>query len=155
MKTAIPLLSISAFLLVGCQNKPIEKQPTEGAKIFLSVYETTQTPMKNLCTTTISRSAKNLDLCWVVEGDFPKNVQVVETFKSSEPQIMTVSGDTKVLTFDGGKINVVKHSLENLHNGKTIVGCWSFDKSDPVGKQTLQVEVDNTVYPIVSFDVVE
>lgn len=160
MKKILGLVSVAAVLL-GAVNVADAKtaDKSKGKKetppeIYLSVFDTSTNPFTDLKTTKLSRSNPKLQLCWIAQGTFYQEVNLVETMKAPEKQTIVAEG-SRVATSEDGKTNTIRGSLESLNRGKVLVKCWRFDENDPLGKYTLQVQVVKKQYKPLPFTVVK
>lgn len=160
MKKIFSLVSVATMLLgavnvaeAKAADKAKEKKVTPP-EIYLSVFDTTTNPFTDLKTTKLSRSNPNLQLCWIAQGTFYQQVNLIETFKAPAPQKMVAEG-ARIATSEDGKTNAIRGPLDSLNRGKVLVKCWRFDENDPLGKYSLQVQVVKKVYPPLSFSVVK
>lgn len=155
MKNAIQLFSIGALLFASSQSvqsKQPEKSSKQSPEIFLSVYDVSQNPFKNLQTTTMSRSNKNQRLCWLAQGNFYNEVNIIEKFNAPVAQNI-YSEYGRVSTSNEGKTNTVRSTIKSLNRGKFLLNCWIFDESDPIGKYSLQVQANKHIFPTLTFSI--
>lgn len=118
------------------------------------MFDTSTEPFTDLKTTALSRSQSNLRLCWVAQGQFSETVSAIETLKAPQKQKIVATG-SQVSTSNGGKVNVIRSRLETSDQGKSLVRCWHFDESDPLGKYKFQIQVMGKIYQDLPFSVVK
>ncbi|QGM80370.1 hypothetical protein [Otariodibacter oris] len=93
-------------------------------------------------------------LCWVAFNmPFQPLNQVKEIFNA--PQKTTfIDGPSKITTSEDGKTHTLEVSLPS-NNGEFIERCWSFGENDPIGKYSVDVQVNDVTYPTQYFEVVK
>ncbi|OOF87283.1 hypothetical protein BKG94_09190 [Rodentibacter ratti] len=159
MKKTLSLISI-ATMLFGAVNMAEanaadsqKEKKTVSPEIYLSVFNTSTEPFTDLKTTALSRSQSNLRLCWVAQGQFSESVSTIETLKAPAKQKIVAKG-SEVSTSQNGKVNVIRSTLKTSDQGRSLVRCWHFDETDPLGKYKLQIQIMGKVYQDLSFSVV-
>ncbi|OBX46065.1 hypothetical protein [Haemophilus haemolyticus] len=124
--------------------------------LSLSVYDMSgQVPM-DLGKKEISRSIPKQQLCWTANGEFDKQISVIEIFKSPKKMTFSIPKNLgSVKTSKDGKTHTIAMTRKPLNQGKFVVNCWRFDEKDPVGQYSIQVQLGNIVYEPFTFNVVE
>lgn len=98
--------------------------------------------------------AKDQTLCWAV-FDMPLsgNNQVTEVFRSPSAMQFVDRGTSKVST--DKMVHTLKNQIKSTDNGASIQKCWSFDHTDPKGKYTLDLQVNDIVFPTQQFEITQ
>lgn len=106
---------------------------------------------------TYSISNKNLRLCWAAfnmpfeVGNQNKIVQVFVA-PNNKAKFSNPNGSTAVSK--DGKTSTVT-SMKASRNNEVIEECWQFDNTDPLGKYTLSVQVNNVAFGAYQFELVK
>lgn len=106
---------------------------------------------------TYSRSNKNLRLCWAafnMSFDPTNKNKVIQTFvaPNNKAKFSSSSGTTAVSA--DGKNSTVTSVLPSRNN-EVIEECWKFDNTDPLGKYTLTVQVNDVRFAGYTFELVK
>ncbi len=119
----------------------------------LAVYDTSTQVAKPLGTQ-YSVSAKGIQLCWVAFNmPFSANNKVIEIFQS--PDKATFSDTVGLVVSSEDKLwHKVSSSLSSQNN-EFIQRCWAFDKNDPLGKYTLDIQINNVRFASQEFELVK
>lgn len=100
------------------------------------------------------KQSKQQRLCWrAVNIPFqPKNA-VTEIFTS--PRKSNFADPTvSVVSSKDGKKHTVTSYISTINN-EYIARCWGFDNKDPIGKYTLEVNVNDIHFPPANFEIVK
>lgn len=157
MKKTLSLIAIALSMTSAAFAASVEGAPQKiEPKLHLSVYEKANemAQPKDLNTRDVSRSATNLQLCWVAEGTFKKEVQVVEIFKAPARTSFILAGSGTSTASPDKKTHTLVGTRQ-VANGTTVHNCWRFDKQDPIGEYTLTLQVDDISFTPVKFNVVK
>lgn len=156
MKKSLTLAALSicaaSSVVFATSDTPQESQPT----LSLSVYDMSgQVPM-DLGKKEISRSMPKQQLCWTANGEFNKQISIIEIFKSPKKMTFSIPKNLgSVKTSKDGKTHTIAMTREPLNQGKFVVNCWHFDEKDPVGQYSIQVQLGDIVYDPLTFNVVK
>lgn len=138
----IGLMSVSAL---ADETKPHLK---------LGVYDTSTKVAKDIGLT-YSVSNKNLMLCWTVVNmkfDAANRNQVVEVFDAPTSSANFAKPGATVRKVDN-KISI--SSIIPSANNEYIQHCWKFDNTDPLGKYKMNVQVNETSFGPLEFELVK
>lgn len=152
MIATLGLVSATAIAAPKTETKvadPTNGQPT----VVLNVYDFSSKSPRPVKGNKISHS-KNQRLCWSsLNVPLTGRMRVAEAFYApaptnfaSEGMSVTASEDKKSFLVVG---DVIAKDKEN------ITRCWKFDKSDPIGKYEMEVQIGNYVFKNISFEVVK
>ncbi|SUT86427.1 Uncharacterised protein [Actinobacillus ureae] len=143
---ALTAVSVSSY----AETKPaVNTQPMLRMQV-LDMSSNVPSPVAN---NQLSLSKKH-QLCWVAFNmPFKASNQVVE--------VLQAPSTLKVTSEDG---NVVSTSDQQTHrittllkssNNERLDKCWGFEKTDPTGKYSLTIQVNDVVFPPQPFEVVK
>lgn len=109
---------------------------------------------KPLASTSYSLAAKNIQLCWeVVNAPLMIQNNVVEIFSTPAQAVFNSQGSEVEVSKDK-KQYTLKTMLPATAAG-TVSRCWTFDKTDPIGKYTLELKVNDIVFQKQQFEIVK
>ena len=155
-KTFVLVLGIlsSAVLAEDKVLQPLPEKVIEP-KLHLAIFDTSNKVARQIEGLQYSLSNhKNLSLCWTAFDLAIKHKnQVKEIFSSPKKATFTDSSGINNRSKEG-----TKHQIEtNLAgtNNEFIQKCWAFDKSDPLGKYSIEVQINNIKYPALSFEIIK
>lgn len=161
--TLIGLITLPVFAMQSNSNsQPAQAQvniapsnqnkQSQPPKIKLAVYE-----LNNDVPTEVGRkysvSNKNHQLCWAafnipLEG---RN-QVIERFVSPSRSVFS-DPEGHVTSSPDGITHVVQTTQSNKNN-EYLLRCWRFNHTDPLGRYSLEVQVNDIRFPTQTFELV-
>lgn len=141
------LLSGMAFANGAAQNPPMLKA---------GVYDISNKVARDIGDT-YSISNKNLRLCWSAfnmpfEAGNKNRVTQVFVAPNNKAKFSSPTGSTAVSK--DGKTSTVT-SMVASRNNEVIEECWRFDNTDPLGKYTLSVQVNDVAFGAYEFELVK
>lgn len=143
------LLAITGTALAVNQEKNVDTAP----KMYLSVLDTSSQVPRSVDNRVYSVSNKNLQLCWFVRDmQFAPSNQVVEVFIAPNDKGQFMKADATISK--NSNIHTIRSS-KKATNDEVISNCWRFDNTDPLGKYTLDLQVNDFVFKGVQFELVK
>lgn len=146
MKKALVLLTALVSASAFAETQPVDTRPM----MKFGVYDTSNKVAREVPGNKYSISNKHHRLCWVAFNmPFQPSNQVVEVFNS--PKNAKFSG---AVSSKDGKTHTIKlHTASS--NNEFLERCWRFEKTDPKGKYSLSVSVNDVTFPATQFEVVK
>ncbi|MGX2955964.1 hypothetical protein ACWIW6_06825 [Ursidibacter sp. B-7004-1] len=149
---ALGILSTTVFAEDKVQQESLEK--SLEPKLALTIYDTSNKVPRAVEGLKYSLKAKNLSLCWTAfDMPFIQSNKVVELFHSPKAGKFTDTSGSSVSSKDK-KQHTIENYLPSV-NGQYIHRCWNFDKKDPLGKYSVEVQINDIKFPALSFEVVK
>lgn len=150
---ALGLVATNAFAnsetsaAVSVNDKPIMK---------IAVYDVSNKVARELGNKFSLKESKNQRLCWVVFNmPFqPNSNTVIEEFTAPTNKAKFIAPQASVVVSKDGKTSTITRSMV-AKNNEYIENCWRFDNSDPLGKYTLKVQVNNVTFGTSEFEIVK
>lgn len=133
----------------------LKPQQEMQAMLKLGVYDVSNKVIREINNRKYSiKQAKNLSLCWTAFNmPFIDKNNVIEVFQS--PKKSKFSDKTgSVVTSKDRKTHTITSSLPS-YNNEFITKCWRFEKNDPLGTYTLEVRVNDIIFPAQPFELVK
>lgn len=122
-------------------------------KMYLSILDTSSKVARDIGSREYSVSNKNLQLCWSVRDmPFLLSNHVIEVFIAPDDKGKFVNAGARVSKSDN--VHSI-HSIKQAINNEEISSCWSFDDTDPLGKYTLELQVNDLLFKGVQFELVK
>ncbi|WP_373767814.1 hypothetical protein [Glaesserella sp.] len=151
MKKTLGIVLSMLSVAVAAQN--VQKQPEQRPMLNLAVYDTANKVAKPIGTQ-YSVGKKGQQLCWVVINmPFQARNSVTEIFHSpAEAQFGDPAGTT--VSSEDKKRHQISMTLPSSSN-EFIQRCWRFDHRDPLGQYTLEVRVNDIVFPAQRFELIK
>lgn len=150
----VALTAIFASNISLAENK--ETKATTAPKVVLRVLDTSGKVAHDTGSRIYSVSNKNLMLCWdAFDMQFASgnNNRVIETFVAPNADAKFVKPASTVRKVDN---SIIVNSASVAVNGdKVLQSCWMFDKTDPLGKYSLTVQINDIVFDGLSFELVK
>lgn len=127
------------------------KQPIMG----LTTIDVGGKVAKSLNSTVYSLSKANTtQLCWeVINIPFTAKNKVTEVFTTPAKSKFT-HPDASVTTSNEDKTHTIVSHIPSVNN-EFIRKCWKFDKTDPIGNYTLDLRVNDIIFPTQKFSIVK
>lgn len=146
--TLAALLSASNVMAASA---PAAEQPPI---MVLTTVDFSGEQPKALGSTSYSLSTPNIQLCWEVLNT-PLGLQnkVIETFNTPAEAAFS-SPSSEVVVSKDKKQHELTSTLPATVTG-TLSRCWKFDKTDPIGKYTLELKVNDIVFQKQQFEIVK
>lgn len=152
----LSLLMIAMSASVFAEQAPQSQAENQEPVLYLSVFDTSASSPRDLKTQKLSRTNKNLQLCWLARGTFKQMADVVEQFSSPAKMTFKVnSGEGLVTSSKDKRSHTITMKRPSVSDSSVVSACWRFDNSDPIGKYSLQVKVDDIQYTPLNFEVVK
>lgn len=152
MATAVVAIFASNVSLAENKETKVKVQP----KIALRVLDTSGKVVRDTGSLSYSVSNKNLMLCWDafdMEFQSGKQNNVVEIFVAPNENVKFMKQGATVRKVDN---SVTVNSLSVATNGdKLLQSCWLFDNTDPLGKYSLSVQINDIIFDSLSFELVK
>ncbi|MGQ0286259.1 hypothetical protein ACT2CV_03495 [Pasteurellaceae bacterium 22721_9_1] len=154
---AMGLVFFSAVALANEQKNEIQNA-IEAKKplAVLQIFDTSGKQRKLLEGNALSRS-KMRELCVVVG-----NVEIKEQntfhqfFKAPNAMELNIKGQANIQSSEDKKEHLVSFTIpKNAIQNNAVHQCWIFDKKDPIGNYTLEVQFNDTVFKGLSFRVLK
>ncbi|MDH2925486.1 hypothetical protein EV693_10524 [Nicoletella semolina] len=148
--------TISLFALISANVMAVSsiERPQENIppKLRFGVFEVKEKGSRLLESNQFSVSNKEHKLCWAA-FDMPFDVSntVIEVFYSPK-KAKFIDTIQQVSTSEDGKTHTVTSKLPS-QQGKFIERCWTFDKNDPLGKYSVDIQVNDIIFPTQYFEV--
>lgn len=141
-------LLTASIAMAAEQPTTLTKEQIEAApKMNFGVFDTSSKVPSKLATNIYSVSkSKDLQVCWAA-FDMPlqENNQAVEVFNTPAASKF-VEKNGLVTSSSDNKQHTVTTQVKRTNN-EFVTKCWSFDNTDPLGKYTIDVKVNNIVFP--------
>lgn len=152
LATSLFAMSNIAF----AEEKPVQSSIQSSAKppmMTLYVLDSSSKVARPLQTTTYSvKNTQIHKLCWTaVNIPFKASNEVVETFVAPAKSTFMAKEGSVISSEDKTKHEITYRKPSS--NNESISNCWQFDNSDPKGKYTLQIRVNNILFPTQTFEV--
>lgn len=129
------------------------EQATVEPKMILGTFERTNTGFKPTSQNAVSRSNPNMQICWIAfDLNMTPKVNVTELIISPQRTIFGTATGQSSSSADG-KQHQILSTLDNV-NG-TVSQCWQFDKTDPIGQYSIDIQIDDIVFPTQIFNVIK
>lgn len=150
---AISSLNSIAYANEGKPLVHLAQAHSQPPAIQLSVIQKVGSSTRPLNSLQLSRSAKDLSLCWqVVNIPVASAMNIEETFIAPKRSVM-VDTHSQVISSSDGRTHRI---LSTQHSSNGIAEkCWNFDKTDPTGKYQLNVKVNDVEFKDLSFEIVK
>ncbi|AMW17431.1 pseudouridine synthase [Glaesserella parasuis] len=150
------LITITSLLLPSTMGfaATVKIAPEPPMMVLTTIDFSGEVP-KSLNSTTYSISNKKIQLCWeVINVPFTAQNKTTEIFNSpAKSTMMGGQGDNVVSTKDG-KMHTITSQMKSVNN-EFIRRCWKFDNTDPIGDYTLDLQINDTIFPTQKFKIVK
>lgn len=131
-----------------------KSQPTFQPKIKFSVYELNNNVPREIGRQ-YSVSNKNHQLCWAVfnmpleaRNQVSERFQTPSRAKFADPQ-------SRVQSSTDGLTHMIETTLPSAANNEYLLRCWRFDHTDPLGRYSVDIRVNNVQFPTQTFELVK
>lgn len=156
-KTVIIALNLLAGTAIV--NQAIAQTSSQESKqpmLSLEVFDSSSSVPSVVEGRKFSVSKKNLDLCWTA-FNMPvlANNSVVEVFVAPKKATFIAEGSQVSKSKDGKKHTITSTFSTKQTDFDLVRKCWRFDKKDPLGKYTVEIQVNNIKFPAQTFHVVK
>ncbi|MDO4697695.1 MAG: hypothetical protein Q4A60_03325 [Pasteurellaceae bacterium] len=152
-------LAITLGLLAGTAlaNQPNTSQAeAQPPSLTLEVFDTSTGVHSIVEGRKFSVSRKNIELCWTAFNlSIEPNNTSIEIFVSPKRATFVDQGSKISKSKDGRKHTITSTFSTDKTDQDLVRKCWKFDKKDPLGKYTLEVQVNNIKFPPQTFHVVK
>lgn len=123
--------------------------------MYLSVFDTSGKVAKDTKSRRYSVSQKNLILCWTAYNMpfSPDNKnKVVETFVAPNDKAKFVLPGSTITT--KGNTTLVSSTMQSFNN-EYMQHCWGLDETDPLGKYSFSLQINDTQFGPTEYEVVK
>lgn len=149
-KWIIGALSLISLTSIAQDNVIQDNLP----RLKLAVYDfSTSTPKE--VGRTYSLSNKHHRLCWTAFNmPFePLNNQVTQIFTTPDKNTKFTIPAAKTEVSENGLSTIITTTQPSSKQG-VMENCWEFEKTDPLGKYTLAVQINDIVFSAIDFNVI-
>ncbi|SUT96288.1 Uncharacterised protein [Actinobacillus lignieresii] len=127
------------------------KAPTMQPMLKLQVLDMSNKVGRAVENNKLSLS-KTHQLCWVAFNmPFKATNEVVEIFKSPAPSKFGSAAGSVSTSADRLTHKITTRMPSS--NNERVDNCWRFEKSDPKGKYSLTIQVNDIIFPPQTFEV--
>lgn len=127
------------------------KAPTMQPMLKLQVLDMSNKVGRAVENNKLSLS-KTHQLCWVAFNmPFKATNEVVEIFQSPAPSKFGSAAGSVSTSADRLTHKITTHMPSS--NNERVDNCWRFEKSDPKGKYSLTIQVNDIIFPPQTFEV--
>lgn len=151
------LLAMAFASTAALANTQANTNATKEAKppmMVLTTVDVSGKVAKPLNSTVYSLSREKTELCWeVINVPFIAKNKVVEVFNAPAKSKFT-HPDASVTTSNEDKTHTIVSHVPSANN-EFIRRCWKFDKTDPIGNYTLDLRVNDIIFPTQKFSIVK
>lgn len=121
-------------------------------KMRFGVFEVTDSNIKQIEGNKYSISNPSHWLCWAAfDMPFTASNTIIENFYSPS-RTTFVDAVQQVSTSPDGKTHTITSQVPAQQN-LFVERCWTFDKSDPLGKYSADIRVNDIIFPTQHFEV--
>ncbi|QIM66784.1 hypothetical protein A4G16_05075 [Mannheimia granulomatis] len=149
-------LSLAAnYSTAAAEKKVTEPKPFEGKpSVVLQVFDISSQIARPITGNTLSISKKQSRLCWSsVNLPVQNKAMVVEAFYA--PNTLTlVSPGSKIDSSPDKKNHTIVTEINNMGN-QNVNRCWGFDKTDPIGKYKMEIQINDYIFKGLEFEIVK
>lgn len=144
----------STTALANTQVNTNATKETKPSMMALTTVDVSGKVAKPLNSTVYSLSREKTELCWeVINVPFTAKNKVTEVFNAPAKSKFTAPGSSIIVTNDDKTHTIVSYVANS--NNEFIRKCWKFDKADPIGNYTLDLQVNDVIFPTQKFSVVK
>lgn len=157
LTTLISAMATTAFA-AGTQQESKEQKDVivQKPKITVTVLDFTTEEPKDLGTTTVSIAEKDQRLCWTAYNlPLEETAEVVEIIKSPKGGHFTSDSAIALSSKDKRVHKLTYPKKKTTDDAKSVQECWHFDETDPLGKYSVTIKVNDVQYPEMTFEVVK
>ncbi|QIW16142.1 hypothetical protein A4G20_07260 [Pasteurellaceae bacterium RH1A] len=130
-----------------------KQAPEHPPRLVLSVFDFSGKVPKDTKSLKLSRSNKNLRLCWyTLDTPVKETALVIEEFTSPKGGKF-ISPNMTTQSSNNNTRHVVTRNKHKSVNSEYVETCWTFDKRDPIGQYSLAVKVDDIHFPALKFSI--
>lgn len=146
MKYAVALFALLSGVSLAAEQPKLPM-------LKLAVYENDGKTTKELGSRYDVKNEK-LSLCWVIFNmPFETKNLVTEIFVSPAAATFHNNEGSSVKSNDG-KTHTIQSELSR-QNDNFLARCWKFDLNDPMGKYSVQVQINNIQFDAQTFELVK
>lgn len=147
---ALTVMSVAGY--VKAETTKVTAQEAQP-KLALRVFDTSSKVARPLAKNELSISQKH-ELCWIAfDMPFQAMNNVTEVFQT--PEASKYSAPNAVVTSSKDNKTHTITSTRKVDSNGNLSNCWKFDNSDPKGKHTLSVRINDIIFPAQSFEIVK
>ena len=151
------LLAMAFASTATLANTQVNTNATKEAKppiMALTTVDVSGKVAKALNSTVYSLSKEKTELCWeVINVPFIDKNKIIEVFNAPAKSKFTAP-DASITTSNEDKTHTIVSHIPSVNN-EFIRKCWKFDKTDPIGNYTLDLQVNDVIFPTQKFSVVK
>lgn len=152
---ALSLVAGSALANQATQQVP-QQHGAQPPMLSVEVFDSSTGMPRIIEGRKFSVSKKNLDLCWTAFNvPITSNNSTVEVFVAPRKATFVSQGSKISKSKDGKKHTITSPFSTTQTDFDLVRKCWKFDKKDPLGKYTLEVQVNDIKFPPQTFHVVK
>lgn len=153
--TALALAMVSHYSFAAAE-KPISKPlPFDGKPaIVVQVFDINGKVARPIKGNKLNIEKKQNRLCWnSVNVPVQGKVMIAEAIYAPGPAKASSEG-SQVQPSPDGTSNTIITNINNATENY-VSRCWTFDKSDPIGKYRLDVQINDQVFKGLEFEIVK
>lgn len=150
-------LIISTQYSFAAADKPTEAvlQPKDKPMVSLQVLDISKKNPQPIAGNTLSISKKQNQLCWRSYNMLiPNKVMIAEAFYAPDAIKFTSPNSTIEASKDKKEYLIVTE-MTNMNTGKYVGRCWTFNKTDPIGKYKMEIQINDQVFKGLEFELVK
>ncbi|AHG77463.1 hypothetical protein CT138_06480 [Mannheimia varigena] len=153
--TIFALVVTSQYSFAAAEKTITPKTPVEGKPaVVLQVLDVSGKAAKPIKGNKLSISKKQTQLCWYsINVPTQNKVMIAEAFYAPA-EMKLASPGSRVDSSEDGKNHTIITEV-NLVNNQPLSRCWGFDKTDPVGKYKMEVQINNQIFKGLEFEIVK
>ncbi|MDD0824692.1 hypothetical protein PTQ27_09495 [Mannheimia sp. AT1] len=150
------ILALTAnYSLAAAEKKANEPKPFDGKPtVGLHVFDTSTKVAKPISGNTLSISKKQNRLCWSsINVPLQNKVTIAEAFYAPDV-LKIISEGSKVDSSADKKQHTIVSEITNV-NTENLNRCWDFDKTDPIGKYQMEIQINDIIFKGLEFEIVK
>ncbi|MEG9531695.1 hypothetical protein [Mannheimia indoligenes] len=152
----VALAMATNYSFAAAGKKPAEPKPFEGKPtVVLQVFDISTKVARPIQGTTMSISKKQNQLCWhSINVPTQNKVMIAEAFYAPAKMKLSSPG-SRVDSSEDGKNHTIITETNLVNHNQPLSRCWGFDKTDPIGKYKMDVQINDQVFKGLEFEIVK
>ncbi|MEG9488564.1 hypothetical protein [Mannheimia indoligenes] len=151
--TVLTLAMVSHYSFAAVE-KPVTKPLDGKPAVAIQIFDVSGKVAKPIQGNKLNIAKKQNRLCWnsinvPVEG----KVMIAEAIYAPAKS-KAISEGSQVQASPDGTSNTIITNLNNVTE-KYVSRCWDFDKTDPIGKYKMDVQINDQVFKGLEFEIVK
>ncbi|WP_209025912.1 hypothetical protein [Mannheimia haemolytica] len=153
--TVLALTITSHYSFAAAEKIVTKDLPAEGKPaVVLQVFDESEKIAKPIKGNKLFISKKQTRLCWhSINLPVQNKVTIAEAFYA--PAAMKLASPGSKINSSADKKNHTIITEINLANNQVLNRCWGFDKTDPVGKYKMEIQINNHIFKGLEFEIVK